>query len=292
MSDAVRVWLDGRVSLAREVGLSPLDRGFQYGDGVFETLRAERGKVFFLEAHLERMRRGLDVLGIDCPEAVLRATEGIGAMLELMGTGSTWALKVIVTRGLGRNSSGRGPTSRGEFTPTVMVFGGDVAPARPEGLRAVTTKIVRNERSPLVTIKSLNYAEMLLARAEAERAGADEGLCLNTQGRIAEASAANVFLVRGGLLVTPPESEGCLPGIVRGEVLGLTGGLGIEVAVEPVTPDDLRGADEAFLTNSRIGVAPLVELDGAAIGEGVAGPVTTSLREALRRAEYASGEEI
>ncbi len=288
MSDAVHVWLDGRVAPPREVSLSPLDRGFQYGDGVFETLRAERGKVFFLEAHLARMRRGLDVLGIDCPEALLRATEGIGALLELMGSGRTWALKVIVTRGLGPG----GPTSRGEFTPTVMVFGGKVDPARPEGLRAVTTKIVRNERSPLAAIKSLNYAEMLLARAEAEQAGADEGICLNTQGRVSEASAANVFFVRGGLLVTPPESEGCLRGIVRGEVLGLVGELGIEAAVEPVTPDDLRGADEAFLTNSRIGVAPLVELDSIAIGEGVAGPVTASLREALRKAEYASGEEI
>lgn len=288
MSDAVHMWLDGRVALPREVGLNPLDRGFQYGDGVFETLRAERGKVFFLEAHLVRMRRGLDVLGIDCPEAVPRATEGIGALLELMGTDRTWALKVIVTRGLGPG----GPTSKGEFTSTVMVFGGKVDPTRPEGLRAVTTKIVRNERSPLTVIKSLNYAEMLLARAEAERAGLDEGLCLNTQGRVAEASAANVFLVSGGRLVTPPESEGCLPGIVRGEVLGLAGELGIEAAVEPVTPGDLRSADEAFLTNSRIGVAPLVELDGVAIGQGVAGPVTSSLREALRRAEYASGEEI
>ena len=288
MSEPVSVWIDGKVLSAEETPVSPFDRGFQYGDGVFETLRAERGKVFFVEAHLERLQRGLEVLGIDFPGAAPRATEGLGALLELMGSDRTWGFKVIVTRGLGPT----GPTSRGEFTPGVVVFGGKVDPERPEGMRAVTTGVVRNERSPLATIKSLNYAEMLIARAEAERVGVDEGICLNTQGRIAEASAANVFLVKEGRLLTPPEGEGCLPGIVRREVLGCASELGIDSAEEPLSPGDLKAADELFLTNSRIGVAPLVVLDGQAVGEGSAGPVTSSLREAFRKAEYASGQEL
>jgi len=268
-----------------EARVSPLDRGFQYGDGVFETLRAEGGKVFFLEAHFERLRSGLDTLGIDLPDAARLAREGLAAVLGRLGHEGAAALKVIVSRGTGP----AGPSTRGEFAPSVVVTGSVDPRERPVSMRAITSSIICNERSPVARVKSLNYLEMVLARREAESRGAEEAIVLNTRGRVAEASAANVFAVRGKGLLTPPVEEGCLPGIVRAEVLRVAPSVGLDVAVEPLVLQALGGADEAFLTNSRIGVAAVVELDGKALGRGEPGTVSGRVREALRAAELASG---
>ena len=270
-----------------EARLSPLDRGFQYGDGVFETLRAEGGKVFFLEAHLERMRSGLDTLGIDLPDAARIAREGLAAVLGRLGDKLAAGLKVIVTRGTGP----AGPSTRGDFAPSVVVTGSVDPRERPVSMRAITSSVVRNERSPVAQVKSLNYLEMILARREAEARGAEEAIVLNTHGRVAEASAANVFAVRGKGLLTPPVEEGCLPGIVRAEVLRLAPSVGLDVAVEPLTLQALGGADEAFVTNSRIGVAPLVELDGSPVGGGAPGLLTERLRSTFRQSELASAHK-
>ncbi|MHC4199411.1 MAG: aminotransferase class IV [Planctomycetota bacterium] len=278
---------DSSLVPADEARVSPLDRGFQYGDGVFETLRAEGGKVFFLEAHLERMRSGIDALGIDLPDAARVAREGLAAVLEKVGPEGAAALKVIVTRGTGP----AGPSTRGDFAPSVVVTGSVDPRGRPASMRAITSSVVRNERSPVARVKSLNYLEMVLARREAEARGAEEAIVLNTHGRVAEASAANVFAVRGEGLLTPPVEEGCLPGIVRAEVLRLAPSVGLDVAVEPLTIGRLREADEAFLTNSRIGVVPLVEFDGKVVGRGEPGAVSGRVREALRAAELASAHK-
>jgi aminodeoxychorismate lyase len=284
MTGSSWAWIDGDLSPADEARVGVLDRGLQYGDGVFETLRAERGRVFFLEEHLERMARGLVVLGIEFSEAGARAREAIEAVLAALAEEPAATVKVIATRGTG----GAGPSTRRVFRPTLIVTGRPDAPERPEAVRAITSTVVRNERSPLCGVKSLNYLEMTLARGEAEAAGVEEAILLNTRGRVSEASAANVFLVRESRLLTPSLGEGCLPGIVRAVVLRAAAACGIDAAEGPVVPGDLTGADELFLTNSRIGVAPLVELDGKAMGEGVAGPLTERIREAFRQAELAS----
>lgn len=268
-----------------EARVSPFDRGFQYGDGVFETLRAEDGKVFFLEAHLERLRSGLGTLGIDLRDAARIAREGLTAVLGRLGHEGAAGLKVTVTRGTGP----AGPSTRGSFVPSIVVTGSVDARERPVSMRAIISSIACNERSPVAQVKSLNYLEMILARREAEARGTEEAIVLNTHGRVAEASAANVFAVRGKGLLTPPVEEGCLPGIVRAEVLRVAPSVGLDVAVEPLTVGTLREADGAFLTNSRIGVAALVELDGKAVGRGEPGTVSGRLREALRAAELASG---
>ncbi len=173
-----------------------------------------------------------------------------------------------------------------------MIVTGSVDPReRPVSMRAMTSSIVHNERSPVARVKSLNYLDMILARREAEARGAEEAIVLNTHGRVAEASAANVFAVQGKRLLTPPVEEGCLPGIVRAEVLRVAPSVGLEVAVEPLALQALGEADEAFVTNSRIGVVPLVELDGRVVGRGEPGPVSRSVREAFRAAELASAHK-
>lgn len=288
MSTSVKFWIDGEIVGGGEAKVAALDRGFQYGDGVFETIRAEGGSAFFLDEHLARMRRGLDALGIALPEAEERARATVRALVRAFAPHAVLTVKVIATRGTGP----AGPTSRGEFRTTMLAYARADATPRPEALSAVTSTVVRNERSKLTNVKSLNFLEMLLARAEAESAGADEAIVLNTQGSIAEASAANVFAVNGGRIVTPPDEDGCLPGIVRAAVIGAAGRIGIKVSCESLSPGELAAADEAFLTNSRIGVAPLVELDGKRVGEGRTGKITLRAREAFREAELASGTAL
>ncbi|MHC5055227.1 MAG: aminotransferase class IV [Planctomycetota bacterium] len=273
-------WSEGEVRPAAEASVSCLDRGLQYGDGVFETLRAEGGSAFFIKAHLARLRSGLEALRIDCPEACDLAREGVRAVLGKLGD-ATGTIKITATRGVGP----AGPRIRGDYRASVIVTGRADAGDRPQRLSAVVSQVVRNERSPLTRIKSLNYLEMVLARAGAADAGADEAIVLNTAGRVAEASSANVFASVDGRLVTPPVDEGCLPGIVRAEVIGLARASGADCLEGPLELDDLGRAEEAFLTNSRIGVAALVELDGRPLGDGGEGTLTGRLRAAFREAE-------
>lgn len=318
-TDAGFVWCDGKLSPAGEARVSFLDRGLLHGYGLFETMRAEGGKVFFLGEHLGRMRRGMDVLMMsvhqelrDCLskeprqgsseardialpglEELARAgmREALGALM--MSTresrdsegGEAAVVRLTLTRG---DVLDAGP-GRPKETPRLFVWARPTGP-RPRKVTAATSRITRNETSPLTGVKALSYLELAQARREAEAAGADEAILLNTRGRLAEASAANVFLVKGQSLVTPSLSEGCLPGIVRSQVLKLAPGLGLEPKERAVGPDELARADEVFITNSRIGVVPLVELDGRPLGEDPR-PVTARLAEAFRAAEVSSGEE-
>jgi len=274
-------WIDGTLSPGPEARVAAADRGLHYGDGVFETLRAERGRAFLLDAHLERMRAGLGVLGIAVGGVVGRAREGTAAVAARLAEEDAATIKIMVTRGVGPG----GPSCGSALVPTVIAIGRADAPERPDSMRAVTSSVVRNERSPLARVKSLNYLEMVLARREAEAAGVEEALMMNTQGRLAEAAAANVFAVVDGRLVTPPVSEGCLPGIVRTEVMRIAEASGIRVRQTPMPPEMLGEASEAFLTNSRIGIVPLVEIDGRLLG---AGPVAARLRGAFHEVELAS----
>jgi len=283
--DACRrwAWLGGETVSVSEATVPLLDRGLQYGDGVFETLRAEGGGVFFMEEHLARLRAGLGVLRIDSTGICDLAREGTRAVLDRLGD-SAATVKVIVTRGLGLG----GPVIGRDAHPRVIVTGREDATDRPERMRAVSSSVARNERSPLAGVKSLNYLEMVLARAEASDAGADEAMVLNTSGRVAEASSANVFTLINGRLVTPSLDEGCLPGIVRAEVLRIARASGQGCVEGELEPDDLVRAEEAFLTNSRIGVAALVEIDGRPVGDGGMGPLTNLLRSEYRAAELRS----
>jgi branched-subunit amino acid aminotransferase/4-amino-4-deoxychorismate lyase len=161
-------------------------------------------------------------------------------------------------------------------------FAGYPAELYLRGLRAVTSRIPRNERSPLARIKALSYLDNVLARREAEASGVDEALMLNTAGHLACASAANLFLLRGETLLTPDPESGVLPGTVRGLVLArLASQMGLTAVERPVRPEELAAADEAFLTSALLGVMPLTEVDGLPVGTGDPGPVSSGLRVGL-----------
>jgi branched-chain amino acid aminotransferase len=262
----VRVWLNGTLVGEGEACLSPADHGFLVGDGVFETLRWYDGRPFDLGAHIARLEDGCSAMGITAPDGGELA-RAVHAVVEANGLRDA-RIRITVT-------SGGGPPGliRGAEPPTVLVAALALSPWPPTST-AVTSRLRRDEQSPLAGVKTVSLADSVVALAEARAAGADEALVLNTSGEVCEATTANVFLVHDGVAATPPLGSGCLAGITREHVLQLG-------AVErTLTPADIATAEEAFLTSSTRELQPLVAVDGKAVGSGEPGPVTRGLSDA------------
>jgi branched-chain amino acid aminotransferase len=260
----LKVWLDGALVDERAARVSAFDHGLLLGDGVFETLRVYRGRPFALEEHLQRLEQGVAAMRMAQPGADLgRAVREVVTANQL----SEARVRITVT-------SGEGPPglARGSAPGTVVVVALPLPPWPPTST-AVVSYVRRDEQSPLAGVKTTSLAESVMALVAARDAGADEALLLNTAGRLCEATTANVFVVRDGVAATPPAESGCLPGITRAHVLELG------ATERALSPEDLFGADEAFLTSSTREIQPLVEVDGRAIGDGAAGPVTRELAE-------------
>jgi branched-chain amino acid aminotransferase len=285
MSDAPgHVWVDGRLHPADGLHLSVFDRGFQLGDGVFETLRARAGHPAELAEHLERLRRSAEGLGIEVPgdlEAVI--VNAIGELLranELNAADGDASIRITLSRGAYR---GRGLLPPNEnVRPTLAVQAWPV-PAPPaghleRGLALVASAVRRDPESPLAALK-------------ARRAGADDALFLTTDGFLSEATSANVFLVRrtrgsepdgsdAAELATPAIACAILPGTTRGWILGWAREAGLATAETWLTTADLLAADEAFLSSSVAGILPLTSFESAPIGDGRPGPWTAQARDA------------
>lgn len=270
------VWVDGQRHPGAGYHVSARDRGLTLADGVFETMRVRRGRVFRLDRHLARLEHGLAALEIPVPPAL---RDWIGAALSDAGQDDA-SLRLTVTRGIG--PAGLPPPA--EMQPTVLVavnpmpvFPGATYEA---GLHAHVASGRRNERAMTAGLKTIAYTDAVAALLEALRAGADEALFLDTEGHCSEATASNLFIWTGGALVTPPVSCAALPGITRAAVLELAAASGIPAAERPFGLDDLYRADEAFLASSLRGIAPLVRVDGWAIGAGTPGELTGRISKA------------
>ncbi len=275
------VWLNGDLVAADAARIDPRDRGFLLGDGVFETFAAADGYVYRLAEHLARLRTGAALLGIPVPVDDDDVGRAVQAVLEANGLArGCAALRLTLSHGVGQ----RGLLAPADPQPTLLLTA-TAASAPPQTMTAVTASVRRNEHSPTASIKHMSYLDNVIARNEAASRGAAEALMLNTAGNIAEASAANVFAIdSGGTLVTPALTEGALPGITRRAVIELAAGLDLGVHETILSLERLAEADEAFLTNSLIGVCPLVALDGHPIGDGTAGPATRALNNAYTAA--------
>ena len=256
--------------------ISARDRGLLLGDGLFETMRAHGGTIFKFDHHLARLRHGLDVLAIAEPSQlrqwVLTAVRAAGD--------SDASVRLTVTRGPG--AAGVAPPAGAQ--PTVIVSVNPM-PSFPSqiyelGLTATIASGRRNERAMTAGLKTLAYGDAIAAWIQAHRAGTDEALFLDTEGHCSEATASNLFIFAGGVLLTPPRSCAALPGITRATVLDLARGFSIEALERPFAETELVGADEAFLTSSLRGIAPLVSVGDATIGGGIPGPVTRRIAEA------------
>lgn len=280
------VWVDGRLMPAAGPHLSVADRGFQLGDGIFETLRARGGHVTELPEHLRRLRHSADGLDIVLPaDTEARIGEGIAALLDAEGLGGPdgdASLRITVSRGA---YPGRGllPTVHG-IPPTVVIQAWPVTPPPPshlsDGLHVVASAIRRDPENPLVALKTTSRADYVHARLEARRAGADDAIFLTIDGYLSEATTANVFVVRGDELATPDLACAILPGTTRSWVLGWAGRAGLRATESWLTTRDLAEADEAFMCSSVAGILPITRFDGRPIGSGRPGPVTLRARDA------------
>ncbi|MBP2299261.1 aminotransferase class IV [Azospirillum picis] len=262
------VWLNGSLVASGAAWIDPADRGFTLGDGLFETIRVKDGAPCHLPRHLDRLAAGAALLHLPLPHDAAVLAAGMRALVAAHDV-ADGALRLTLSRGTGA----RGVLPPADARPTLLMT---LVPAGhlTSPVHAVIAGCTRrNEHSPLSRLKSLNYLDSILARQEAAARGGDEALLLNGAGRLAESSVANLFLVIGGRILTPPVSDGALPGIRRALVIDRHG-----AEEAPLGPDDLARAEEAFLTNS-LSLRPLVSVDGHPIGAGHGGPVLATLLE-------------
>ncbi len=280
------VYLNGSLIPRSQARISALDYGFLYGFGLFETMRAYEGQVFRLDRHLNRLVHSAEVLGL--PIGVTDLKSAVMATIQANQLGDA---RVRITISIGEGGMVPDPSTCDK--PTVLILAGHYQPypeqVYEKGFRAIVSSIRRNSQSPLSRLKSANYLESILARQEARAAGIDEALCLNEKGLLAEASMSNIFLVTNGILRTPGQDSGILPGITRETILELASPLGINTVEHDIRLDELFQAQEAFLTNSLMEIMPLTEIDGKPIGSGRPGPLTKRLAMAYKKLVMTGG---
>jgi len=268
------VYLNGSLIPRSQAKISALDYGFLYGFGLFETMRAYGGQVFRLDSHLNRLARSAEILGLPIEALDLR-----GAVMDTIQANKLSDARVRITISIGEGGMIPDPSTCTQTT--VLILAGHYKPypeqVYEKGFRAVVSSVRRNSQSPLSRLKSANYLESMLAKQEARVAGVDEALCLNEKGLLAEASMSNIFLVNDGILQTPGEESGILPGITREVVLQIASQLGINTSEQDIKLDEFFQTRGAFLTNSLMEIMPLTEINGKPVGSGEPEPVTRRL---------------
>ncbi len=269
-------FLNGEIFPVDRCTISPFDRGLLYGDGLFETMRVYRGIPFLWEEHLRRLREGADFLEIPLPMSEEEVGRALARVLRVNQV-KDGVVRMSLTRGPGPR--GLVPPDRPE--PTFLITATRGIPydngLYQRGYRAVVVSLRRNRYSPLPFYKTLNNLEGMIAAREARRSGADEGLFTNSDGYLCEGTLSNLFLVRKGVLLTPPKESGLLAGITRSQVIQLAREEGLPVEETPLELDDLLSAGEAFLTSSVLEIMPLVSVNGRLIGTGKPSPLTKRL---------------
>ena len=280
----IAIDVNGRLGDARSASVSVLDRGFLFGEGVYETLRTYNRQPFLLDRHLVRLRASAERIALVPPlddtgfaariESTLRAVDGPGER----------SIRMLLTRGAGDLSYDIANCP----PPTVVII---VRP-HPElpadvvegGIGVVLSSVMRNHPAALSPrIKSNNLLNNALAMQEAHRAGAAEALMCNHRGELAECAQSNFFLVRGGAALTPPVEAGILEGVTRNFVFEVGASAGVPVREEPLRPADLATADELFVTSTTREVLAVTRVDRRPVGDGRPGPVTRALGAQFRR---------
>lgn len=276
------IYFNGELVPPEEARVSVFDHGLLYGDGIFEGIRAYEGRVFKMEEHLVRLYESARAIMLTIPIGMQQMGEAIYHTMEANGLRDAY-IRLIVTRGVGD----LGLDPRKCTSPNVIIITDRIAlyPAElyEQGLRAMTAPTQRvgvNALNPRV--KSLNYLNNILAKLDALQAGYPEAILLNPEGYVVEATGENIFILRRGVLVTPPAFVGILEGITRHAVMDLARGMGIPVEEKLFCRHDLYVADECFLTGTACEIMPVVEVDGRPVGTGRPGPVTARLMAAFR----------
>ena len=287
-----KIYIDGKFYSEANAKVSVFDHGLLYGDGIFEGIRFYNGRVFRLEEHLARLRDSARSICLDIPMSMREMTE---ALLETIRQNDLrdGYIRLLVTRGVG--NLGLNPAQC--ETPSVIIIAATIT-LYPEamyknGLTVVTVATRRTNPAALnPAVKSLNYLNNVMARIEANLAGADEALMLNDSGNVAECTADNVFVVKRGQIFTPPITAGALRGITRSVVFEIAAELTVKITEADITRHDVFIADECFLTGTAAEIIPVIKADGRPIGNGKPGPITARMIARFRELTRESGTEI
>lgn len=277
-------FVKGEFTEEHNARISLHERGLLYGDGLFETILVTGSVPVRADEHARRLHRSAVAMGMLYDRFQDDFVTYLGKVVRelIRQSGYTEArLKVILTRGESSISPRPPQVGGANLYATVQ----PLPATRPVsgGMTAILCSFPRNQHSPLVGHKSLNYLENVLALREADESEVDEAIFCNLDGRLCEGATTNLFIVRDEEVLTPPVKEGLLPGITRAHVLDLAQALEVPTQERSLKLEDLWSAREAFLTNSLIGIAPLLELDGRLAGPAGAGPMTERLQTAYRK---------
>ena len=276
---SLKVYISGTLYDKEDAKISVYDHGLLYGDGVFEGIRSYGGKVFRLKEHLDRLWNSAKAIWLEIPMTRDQMAQAIQQTLAVNGILDGY-IRVVVTRGVGTLGLDPNRCSHPQviiITDKISLYPDDYY---RNGLEIITVSTIRNHPAALSPrIKSLNYLNNILAKIEGLQAGCIEALMLNSKGEVAECTGDNIFLVRSGRLLTPPNDAGILEGITRQAVIELARQAGIEVLEVPLTKHDVYIADECFLTGTAAEVVPVVKVDSRSIGDGKPGPITRDLMQ-------------
>ncbi len=285
----MKIFLNGRLVQKEEAHVTVFDHGLLYGDGIFEGIRSYGGLIFKLREHLDRLFESAKAIELTVPMSKKELTDAIIKTLKMNNLKDAY-IRLVVTRGVGD----LGLDPRKCKHPTVFIIADKIALYPKEfyekGLEIVIVKTRRNTKGALnPQIKSLNYLNNILAKIEAIRSNAEEAIMLSQDGCVTECTGDNIFIVKDGVLWTPPADIGLLKGVTRLTVMDLAGDDGIAVKEEMMRPNDLYAADECFLTGTAAEIAPVTKIDGKSIGNGRPGEVTLKLLGTFRELTKTDG---
>ncbi len=274
------VFLNGQFVPEAQALIPVNDRGFLYGDGLFETLRVYDGRPFRLPQHLERMTLGADFLKIKCPFTQEELQDFAGQLIEKNKMPEA-VLRVTLTRGPGE----RGYTPKNGGPPTVVMTLHAAPPlGNPIQWKLVTSSYRISAGDPLSSFKTTSKLVHVMARREAVEKGADEALLINTNGEVAETAGGNLFWIYDGKICTVPASCGVLPGITRAVVLEICQTLGLPVNERAIKPGALKSAEGIFITQSVLGIVPVATLDGEPVAPSpLVGRISRAYHEMLAK---------
>ena len=286
VADQPIVWLNGEFLPLSQASISPMDRGFLYGDGVFEGIKAYDGRIFALDEHVDRLFESARAVQLELP---LDRDEMKEAILETVRRNQLRDayIRPVVSRGKG--ALGLDPRSCAKATVVIIEDAetrhpedAGAGPSDQKGIQVITSALRRNAPDILSPrIKSTNYLNNILAKLQANAVGVQDAIFLNQQGFVCELTGDNLFVVRRSRVITPPLWCGILDGVTRRTILWVAQEAGLEAAEEPLSLYDLYTSDECFCTATRIEVLPIVRVDGRPIGDGLPGPVTARLARAF-----------
>lgn len=284
-----KIWLDGSIVDESEAKISVFDHGILYGDGIFEGIRFYEGRVFRLTEHIERLFLSAKAILLKLPWTVEEVCEYTLDTIRANGLKDGY-IRLVITRGVG--DLGLNPYLCEVPSMFIIASGITLYPDElyEDGLEVVTCSTRRPTPASLSPqVKSLNYLNNVMAKVEALKAGAKEGLMLNEQGYVAECTGDNVFIVKKGEVITPPVSDGSLDGITRQVIFDLCRELGISIREASLTRYDIYTADESFLTGTAAETIPMVMLDEREIGNGRPGKLSLKLIHAFRKLVRSEG---